>query len=142
MSKEIKLASIAVIRHPFHQSERILVSRRISPDIPEEDGLWQLCGGGVNFGEDPVDTLVREVEEETNLPIELQSPRPFIISMIMPGGAHGLMFVYECLAGIHDIPPNPEPECHTDWEWMSIEMAATLPKFLAFDELFKRRYFP
>ena len=37
---------------------------RVSPDGPG-GGLWTLPGGGLDFGEDPVDGAIREVREET-----------------------------------------------------------------------------
>ena len=39
---------------------------RISPGSPDA-GKWTLPGGGIEFGEDPADAVVREVEEETGL---------------------------------------------------------------------------
>jgi 8-oxo-dGTP diphosphatase len=39
---------------------------RIAPGYPDA-GRWTLPGGGVDFGEDPVDGARREVEEETGI---------------------------------------------------------------------------
>jgi 8-oxo-dGTP diphosphatase len=36
---------------------------------PETDDLWFLPGGGVEFGEDPLDGVRREVMEETGQPV-------------------------------------------------------------------------
>lgn len=33
-------------------------------------GLWTLPGGGLDFGEDPLDGVIREVDEETGLRVE------------------------------------------------------------------------
>ena len=40
---------------------------RISEQFPAMTGSWTLPGGGVEWREDPVDTMIREVEEETGL---------------------------------------------------------------------------
>lgn len=47
-------------------ADRILLCR-ISDQLPQHAGLWTLRGGGVEFGEDPVFAMEREVEEETGL---------------------------------------------------------------------------
>lgn len=47
------------------EGEQILLTqlvRRISPE-----GRWTLPGGGVEFGEDPREAVVREIHEETGL---------------------------------------------------------------------------
>ena len=48
------------------QDERILLCR-ISDRLPKDAGCWTLPGGGIEFGEDPVAAMIREVNEETGL---------------------------------------------------------------------------
>lgn len=45
---------------------RILLCR-MSDRVPADAGLWTLPGGGLDFGEDPAEAMVREVFEETGL---------------------------------------------------------------------------
>lgn len=55
------------------QNERILLCR-ISLHLPLDAGFWTLPGGGIDFGEDPVNAMIREVYEETGLnvrPLEI-----------------------------------------------------------------------
>jgi 8-oxo-dGTP pyrophosphatase MutT (NUDIX family) len=49
------------------RGEEILLAR-ISPDIVADE-QWTLPGGGIDFGEDPRDAVVREVYEETGLTV-------------------------------------------------------------------------
>ncbi|MEO1791379.1 MAG: NUDIX domain-containing protein [Cyanobacteria bacterium J06629_19] len=42
---------------------------RLSEKIPRWHGYWTLPGGGLDFGEDPKDAVVREVKEETGVTI-------------------------------------------------------------------------
>lgn len=45
---------------------------RIAPGYPAA-GQWTLPGGGVTFGEDPANTVIRELAEETGLTGEIRS---------------------------------------------------------------------
>ncbi|MCK8431617.1 NUDIX hydrolase [Streptomyces sp. D2-8] len=71
---------------------------------PARDGTpeWVLPGGGMEHGEDPYDTVVREVEEETGYRIEVtgllgvnSSQRVFRDGFRRPVDHHGVRFVYE-----------------------------------------------
>ena len=46
-------------------ADRILLCR-IAPGYPAA-GMWTLPGGGLDFGEDPADAVLRELAEETGL---------------------------------------------------------------------------
>jgi 8-oxo-dGTP pyrophosphatase MutT (NUDIX family) len=136
----IKLAAIGIIRHPT-EDNLILVSKRLVPE--DEAGLWQLAGGAVNDGEDPHRAAHREVREETGMPVTGQGVRPFVVSEVLPNGDHGIMLIYEFRADRPEIPPNPEPDYHTDWEWRSAQAMAdpSYKKFLAFERLYEKNYF-
>jgi ADP-ribose pyrophosphatase YjhB (NUDIX family) len=47
-------------------ADRLLVVR-VAPPLADA-GAWTIPGGGVDWGESPVDAVVREIREETGLP--------------------------------------------------------------------------
>lgn len=50
-----------------------LLLARIAPGYTaSSDGMWTLPGGGIDFGEDPRDAVVRELAEETGLAGEVE----------------------------------------------------------------------
>jgi 8-oxo-dGTP diphosphatase len=61
--------------------DRILLSRYTS-------GQWALPGGGIDFGEDPYDGVVREVKEETGYLVAV-SALLGVRSMVWKGGGPG-----------------------------------------------------
>lgn len=79
-----RLAAYAVIRRP----DAILLSR-LSAQYADRE-LWTLPGGGVEFGEDPVAAVVREVAEETGLTATIDGPaRVHSAARVVPDAATG-----------------------------------------------------
>jgi 8-oxo-dGTP diphosphatase len=60
-----RVAAYAVIL----REDRILLSR-LSPRLSRGE-MWTLPGGGIDHGEDPREAVVREVHEETGLPVSV-----------------------------------------------------------------------
>ena len=46
--------------------------------LKENDGVWDLPGGGLDQGESPLDALRREIDEETRLTVDWIDDRPAI----------------------------------------------------------------
>lgn len=86
-----RIAAYALI----YENKKILLCR-LSKNVQDAAGQWTLPGGGIEFGEDPQDAMIREVREETGLevtPIEVA----FIDSIRITndsGDYHGIRIVY------------------------------------------------
>ncbi|MDT9685867.1 NUDIX hydrolase [Streptomyces sp. TRM76323] len=63
MRRRLRVAAYAVCV----RDGRLLLARGATPG----GGEWSLPGGGMDHGEDPIDTVVREVEEETGYRAEV-----------------------------------------------------------------------
>lgn len=79
--------------------------------VRESDGWWDMIGGGVDHGEEPLDALVREIKEETGLTISHVSPAPccFVIALRRSGDGYAANVVYEIT--LEDLNFTPSDEC-------------------------------
>lgn len=64
--KVSRIAAYALV----HDSGRLLLCR-LSREVPRWTGYWRLPGGGIDFGESPEQTVIREVEEETGYRVKV-----------------------------------------------------------------------
>lgn len=73
-----------------------MVLCRISRLMPQWAGWWTLPGGGLDFGEDPADAMVREVLEETGLIVEPAGIAGIDSVHLVDGGRafHGIRIIY------------------------------------------------
>ncbi|MFF8842976.1 NUDIX hydrolase [Streptomyces sp. NPDC015127] len=95
MNRELRVAAYAVCI----RDEQILLARWVAGDGTRK---WTLPGGGMDHGEDPLDTVVREVEEETGYAAEMTAllgidsmRRRYPRKLGMFADFQGLRIVYE-----------------------------------------------
>lgn len=107
---------VAVIK----KGNKYLLTKRY--DLDQEDprefqGMWQLPGGGVNFGERVEEAVRREVKEEVGLDVEVLSIVPYIINSIRKRW-HGIGTVLYCR--LNDVRQTIKLNEEADkYEWFS-----------------------
>jgi 8-oxo-dGTP pyrophosphatase MutT (NUDIX family) len=86
------------------QTSRFLLTK-------EDNGKWELLGGGLDHGEDPIAGLKREIREETGLEVTWVSPSPkyFITCPRLGHDTFVANVVYE--VKLKDLHFTPSDEC-------------------------------
>ena len=96
-----------------------------SPNEPVGTLLWDFPGGRMEEGEDLLESLKREVKEETNFDIE---PRKVVFECEMNIAEHDMkFFMYDIEKVTGDLRLSHE---HSEYRWMTI------------DEMRKEKLFP
>lgn len=123
--KYIQPVVLAVIR----DGDKYLFTKRSSigyDDLPEFFDKWEIAGGGMEFGEDPIDTLHREVREELGIEVELISPDPMVLTETREKW-QGLFLTYLCKPKQHN-PPITLNEESSAYTWATVEELRALPR--------------
>lgn len=108
------------------KDERILLCRLSNKVSSRRE--WTLPGGGIEFGEHPEATVVREVKEETGLDIRLNglSEVDSIVFNFTDGRMHAIRFIYRAEIVGGDL--TNEVSGTTDrCEWFTWQQAKSLP---------------
>ena len=110
-----------VVRH--RDDERILAFER--SDIR---GAWQLPQGGIDHGEEPVESAWRELHEETGLgptDVELVDEHPEWVVYEVPAPKRGSKIGrgqaqrwFTFRARQSDVEPTPDGKEFRDWRWV------------------------
>jgi 8-oxo-dGTP diphosphatase len=110
------------------QGGRILLGQR-SPTRQFYPNVWDVFGGHIEAGEEPEQTLVREVQEELNI-VPTQWTDLEIIRESIPERddmpSHDLIVYLYCVTGWSGTPVNRQPEEHSVIQWFSYTEAVKL----------------
>jgi len=85
--------------------------------------IWDLPGGKVEDGEEPMQTLLREVEEETALKVEIEKPLGIYWFHRKTDGQLAVCTVFKCSASADAkvILPHKSNESIASSKWLSKE---------------------
>jgi 8-oxo-dGTP diphosphatase len=102
---------VAVIRN---EKGEILLARRNEPKLLNAHDKWEFVGGGIDFGEDPIQALKREVKEEAGVEIEVIRLLPRVISDVETfeegKQTHVIIISYECKIVSGELTPGLDNE--------------------------------
>ena len=100
----------------------------------EDNGKWEMMGGGIDHGENPEECMYREIKEETGLEVTYMSPAPlyFLTFEKVNSGRYGANVVYEIK--LKDLNFTPSEECQ-ELKFFSVEEMKQLPRFPNIDTL-------
>lgn len=114
------IVACALIHHSFDGVERVFLPKRADTKkfMP---GVYELPGGHVDFGEDIVAGLKRELVEEFGKKIVVGDPFAAFTYENKVKASHSIEVVYfaQFEDGIEDIEVHPED--HSGYEWMSAD---------------------
>lgn len=85
--------------------------------------ILDLPGGKIEYNEDPIDTLRREIKEETSLDVEIIKPLGVIWFFRKSDNNQVVCFTYLCkpLSENIDLTKNPAKEKIIDYKWVDFD---------------------
>lgn len=101
------------------KGDRFFLSKR-GKESRNEVGKWDFPGGSVDFGEDPKETIKREIMEEYDIEIDVTGFFEYQNHLIPEEGQHwiGLTFFAEVISGE---PKIMEPNMCDEIGWFTLE---------------------
>lgn len=115
----MKYNQLLVAQGIIKKNGKILLGLRNSPNDPAH-GLWQLCGGKVEFAENPVAAVIREIREETGYKVKVLSEKPIISNVLWKrkrSRSHIVLLGFECK--IHSGKLLIGGRENSDWKWIT-----------------------
>ncbi len=93
----------------LNDKKEILLAKRDEPTLPNAHNKWEFIGGGIDFGETPLQALKREVKEEAGIEVEVVRLLPEIQTHVwdMPDKQEQIIIIsYECKVVGGELKPN------------------------------------
>lgn len=120
---EIQTQRVCVSGFILNPEGKFLFVKR-SDDDDFLAGFWELPGGGTDFGEDPVQAVVREVQEEVGMTVKMLFPA-YVTSYVNEKNKNKqYVETFFVCKNIHNQEVTLSAE-HSDYHWVTFEEAKT-----------------
>jgi len=96
--------------------------------------LWDIPGGTIEFGEHPVEALIREIDEETKIKVKVGN-LILVYDFVSGEKRHQFQMVFTCDYLLGEVILNPRE--HQEYRWVTLEEMEQLPKIAFLEELVK-----
>lgn len=114
------ITACAFIHHDFDGVEKVFLPRRADTKkfLP---GVYEVPGGHVEFGEDIVEGLKREIKEEFSMDVAVGDPFAVFTYINQTKGSHSVevIFFAQFMGGIENI--RLDPADHSEYDWFAEE---------------------
>ena len=98
------------------KDNKLLIVKR-NPDNVQKPNIWEIPGGRLELGENPIDGVKRETKEETGIDINILHTLN-VSHFKRDDGQTTTMLIFLCKPLSNNIKLSKE---HTDYEWVPIE---------------------
>ncbi len=110
----------------INDKHQVFLTQRNEPNDVKFHKKWNIPGGGIEWGEKPEVTLVREFREELNILPTIVSPHPITITSLQ-GDAHVLLLCYVISIGDQTVDTSVDPDKETlAYNWFTLDEVKTL----------------
>ncbi|MBS3143745.1 NUDIX domain-containing protein [Candidatus Woesearchaeota archaeon] len=109
---KFRLAAKCFLMH----DNKMLLLRRSSTDV-QKPGIWEIPGGRLEIGENPISGLKREIKEETGLDIDVLHPFN-VRHFTRDDGQIITLLIFLSKSMNNNVVLSSE---HSDFDWISIE---------------------
>jgi ADP-ribose pyrophosphatase YjhB (NUDIX family) len=117
MKKDMIIVNFRVAVKAFIvEGERLFAIKRVGDDV-QSPNIWEIPGGRLELGEDPILGVMREIREETGMYIDVKYPMT-IRHFERADGQIITMIVFLCKPRGGEMKISDE---HSDFEWIDIE---------------------
>ena len=117
MKKDVVVVNFRVAVKAFIvEKDKLFALKRAGDDI-QSPGIWEIPGGRLDLGEDPILGLMREIREETGMYIDVLFPMS-VRHFVRDDGQIITMLVFLCKPKGGEIKLSEEHEC---FDWMDIK---------------------
>lgn len=109
--------------HAFIEKDGKFLTTLRSSINDYKPGEWDFPGGTVEFSEEPLEALNREILEETGLKVEIS--KPIYVCSQAQDSRHQFWIIYECKYVGGEVKLNPEE--HEKYLWVDNSKISKLP---------------